>query len=40
MKHSGARLDAPFCDVYRFNGDRNVLFQQYTDLAQWARLIP
>ncbi len=40
MKHSGASLDAPFCHVYRFNGDRIVSFQQYTDTAQWARLMP
>ncbi len=40
MKHSGARLDAPFCDVYRFEGDRIVSFQQYTDSEQWARLMP
>ena len=40
MKHSGAKLDAPFCHVYRFEGDRIVSFQQYTDSAQWARLMP
>ena len=40
MKHSGAKLDAPFCHVYRFNGDRIVSFQQYTDTEQWARLMP
>ncbi len=40
MKHSGARLDAQFCHVYRFEGDRIVSFQQYTDSAQWARLMP
>ena len=40
MKHSGAKLDAPFCHVYRFTGDRIVSFQQYTDTAQWARLMP
>jgi len=40
MKHSGAKLDAPFCHVYRFEGDRIASFQQYTDSAQWARLMP
>ena len=40
MKHSGAILDAPFCHVYRFRDDRIVSFQQYTDTAQWARLMP
>ena len=40
MKHSGDNLDAPFCHVYRFAGDRIVSFQQYTDSAQWARLMP
>ena len=40
MKHSGTKLDAPFCHVYRFTGDRIVSFQQYTDTAQWARLMP
>jgi ketosteroid isomerase-like protein len=37
MKHSQARLDAPFCHVYHFRGDRIVSFQQYTDTAQWAQ---
>jgi hypothetical protein len=40
MKHSGAMLDAPYCHVYRFADDRMVSFQQYTDSAQWARLMP
>ena len=40
MKHGGAALDAPFCHVYRFQADRIVSFQQYTDTAQWARLMP
>ena len=40
MKHSGAKLDAEFCHVYRFEGDRIVSFHQYTDSAQWARLMP
>ena len=40
MKHSGAKLDAPFCHVYRFEGDRIVSFQQYTDSEQWTRLMP
>lgn len=40
MKHSGTTLDAPFCHVYRFSGGRIVTFQQYTDSAQWAALMP
>ena len=39
MKQGGAKLDAPFCHVYRFNGDRIMSFHQYTDSAQWARLM-
>ncbi len=39
MKGSGATLDAPFCHAYRFEGDRIVSFQQYTDTAQWAALM-
>jgi ketosteroid isomerase-like protein len=38
-KKGGARLDAPFCHVFRFRGDKIVMFQQYTDTAQWARLL-
>ncbi|HYW31741.1 MAG TPA: nuclear transport factor 2 family protein [Gemmatimonas sp.] len=40
MKAGGAILDAPFCHAYRFEGDRIVSFQQYTDTAQWAQLMP
>lgn len=40
MKQGGAKLDAEFCHVYRFAGDRIVSFHQYTDSAQWARLMP
>ena len=40
MKHSGAALDAAFCHVFRFEADRIVSFHQYTDSAQWARLMP
>ncbi len=40
MKHSGADLDAPFCHAYRFNEGKIVSFQQYTDTAQWAQLMP
>ncbi len=39
MKKDGAKLDAPFCHVYRFEGDRIVSFQQFTDSEQWARLM-
>jgi ketosteroid isomerase-like protein len=38
-KSGGATLDAPFCHVYRFHGDKVVMFQQYTDTVQWARLM-
>src|SRR5258705_13150071 len=31
MKDGGATLDAPFCHVCRFHGDKLVMFQQYTD---------
>lgn len=40
MKTGGATLDAAFCHVFRFQGDKLVTFQQYTDTAQWARLMP
>jgi Ketosteroid isomerase-related protein len=40
MKHSGTMLDAEFCHVYRFRDEQIVSFQQYTDSAQWARLMP
>lgn len=40
MKHSGAKLDAEFCHLWRFDGDRIVSFRQYTDSAQWARVMP
>ena len=39
MKNGGAPLDSAFCHVYRFDGDKAVMFQQYTDTAQWARLM-
>jgi ketosteroid isomerase-like protein len=39
MKESGATLDAPFCHVYRFHGDKVVTFQQFTDTEQWTRLM-
>lgn len=35
----GATLDAPFCHVFRFHGDKIATFQQYTDTAQWTRLM-
>jgi len=40
MKDRGATLYCPFCHVYRFHGDKVVKFEQYTDTAQWARLMP
>jgi uncharacterized protein len=39
MKNSGAPLDSPFCHVFRFHGEKAVMFQQFTDTAQWARLM-
>jgi ketosteroid isomerase-like protein len=39
MKNGGATLDSPFCHVYRFQGDKAVTFHQYTDTAQWTRLM-
>jgi uncharacterized protein len=39
MKAGGAILDSPFCHVFRFQGDRVVTFQQYTNTAQWSRLM-
>jgi len=39
MKVGGATLDAPFCHVFKFHGGKIVTFQQYTDSAQWVRLM-
>ena len=39
LKASGAALDAQDCHVYRFRDGKAVTFQQYTDTAQWARLM-
>ena len=39
MKAGGATLDSPFCHVYAFRDGKAVTFQQYTDTAQWARLM-
>ena len=36
---AGGELDAPFCHVYRFRDGKAVTFQQFTDTAQWARLM-
>jgi uncharacterized protein len=38
-KGGGATLDCPFCHVYRCHDGKIVTFQQYTDTAQWARLM-
>ena len=40
MKHDGAKLDSPFCHVFRFEANRIVSFHQFTDSAQWAQLMP
>jgi ketosteroid isomerase-like protein len=39
MKAGGASLDAPYCHVYRFVDGKIVSFQQYTDTAQWVRVM-
>lgn len=39
-KAGGTKLDAPFCHVYRFRDGKVITFQQFTDTAQWARLMP
>ena len=39
MRADGATLDSQFCHVYRFQGGKMVAFQQYTDTAQWTRLL-
>ena len=38
-KAGGAALDAEYCHVYRFRDGKAVTFKQYTDTAQWARLM-
>lgn len=40
MKANGTTLDAPFCHVYQLRDGKVVMFQQFTDTAQWARLMP
>ncbi len=40
MKGSGTTLDSQFCHVYHFRDGKAVSFHQYTDTAQWARLMP
>jgi ketosteroid isomerase-like protein len=40
LKSGGRALDSQFCHVYRFRGGKIVSFQQYTDTAQWAGLMP
>ena len=39
MKSGGASFDSPFCHVFRFQNDKIVMFQQYTDTAKWSRLL-
>lgn len=36
----GEPLDCQFCHVWHFEDGQIVRFQQYTDTAQWARLMP
>lgn len=40
MKASGQRLDCQFCHVWGFHDGKISTFQQYTDTAQWARVMP
>ena len=40
MKDGGAKLDAPFCHAWRFEGGKIVTFHQFTDTEQWTRLMP
>jgi ketosteroid isomerase-like protein len=39
LMKAGGTLDAPFCHVYQCRDGKAVSFQQYTDTAQWARLM-
>jgi len=39
MKIGGATLDAPFCHVFRLRDGKIATFQQFTDTAQWTRLM-
>jgi uncharacterized protein len=39
MKNSGTPLDSSFCHVWVFHVDKIVTFQQFTDTAQWTRLM-
>jgi uncharacterized protein len=39
MKAGGAKLDAQFCHVIHFTNGKITTFQQYTDTAQWVRLM-
>jgi ketosteroid isomerase-like protein len=39
MKQGGTSMNAPFCHVYRFQNGKVVRFQQFTDTAQWSRLM-
>ena len=39
IKATSATLDAQFCHVYQFRAGKVAMFQQYTDTAQWARLM-
>lgn len=39
VKNGDAMLDAPFCHVFRFRNGKIVTFHQFTDSAQWARLL-
>ncbi|MBS1724786.1 MAG: nuclear transport factor 2 family protein [Armatimonadetes bacterium] len=38
-KATGAALDAQFAHVWRFEDGKIASFQQYTDTAQWAKLL-
>jgi ketosteroid isomerase-like protein len=40
MKAGNAALSAPFAHVFRFQAGKIVSFEQFTDTAQWTRLMP
>jgi uncharacterized protein len=37
VKETGTPIDAQFCHVFRFKGDKVASFQQYTDTAQFQK---
>lgn len=39
LKSNGQVMDTPFCHVYRFHNGKIASFQQFTDTAEWSRLM-